>query len=150
MKKHFPNLFQPSHHPLSQPLSKNITFPREVCPPSRKSPKSKKIIKKLMGDLLYPLVCFPRPYNSSFNLSKPCQLTPTHFHFIHPCQNPKSDLSFICDTCNSSKRGSFVFPSINISPPSLFSSPYLELLLCYLISISSLSFFSILHPFFCC
>ena len=72
-----------------------------------------------MGVLFYPLVCLPRPYNSSFHLSKPCQLTPTHFHFIHPCQNPKSDFSLMCDTCNSSKRGSFDFPSINRTPPSL-------------------------------
>jgi hypothetical protein len=74
-----------------------------------------------MGDLFYPLVCLPRPYNSSFELSKPCQLTPTHCHFIHPCQNPKSDFSLMCDSCNSSKRGSFAFPSINRTPPSLIS-----------------------------
>jgi hypothetical protein len=115
----FPNLFQPSHHPLTWQLSKNVTFLKVACLPSRKPPKIEKIIKKLLGDLLYPLLCLPRPYNSSFHLSKPCQLTPTHFHFIHPCQNPKNDFSLMCDTCNSSKRGSFAFPSINRTPPSL-------------------------------
>ena len=47
------------------------------------------------------------------------------------------DLGF--DTWLSSKRGNFAFPSINKSPPSLISSPSLDLLLCYHFLPSSLS-----------
>jgi hypothetical protein len=75
-----------------------------VCLPSRKSPKSEKIIKKLMGDLFYPLVAF---------------LDPTTHHFTYQSlalsssQNPNlpNPFSLMCDTCNI-KRG---IPNINFT-----------------------------------
>jgi len=97
-----------------------------VRPPSRKSPKNKKLNKIIKGDFSSPLVCLPRPYNSLIWLFKHFQLMPTHYQNPKLLSNPKSAPPLRCSmilswwTLGEHPRG-VTFGSqekIRASPPS--------------------------------